>query len=587
MIKVLFSLITEYKLYFLYLVLIILFEGLINMASVLSLIPFTEFIINQDLSDPSKITSKIITIYDRLNINVTFWTLGLVFVLFNFVKVINLVFIKYSVLKIKYKVTQDLYGRLVKNFLNADWLFFLKLDRGKFLNTLTKEMDIVGNSLGNVTTQIANTLQLFFYLIVPLSINFYLTSSIIISTILCAIPFFYLSNISYKYGKKNLESANILINSLNGILQGAKVILGYGKEERSVKTYKNNFQNHINFTIKSQMISNAFPQFFVPLAILCVVISTGIFFKNNYEISELSAIMWSLIAIVPILIGIIRARVSLNVFLPSYEQLINLDKEAKSYIAKTGKNKIENFNDKIELKNIYFEYLKDNSVLKDINLVIKKNEIVSIIGKSGSGKSTIVDLIMKLTCPQSGEIFIDEKSLKDLDNKNYKSLIGYVPQDPFLFDTTIRNNLIWANEDASEKEVWDALEKANAKDFVNNLPYKIDTVVGDRGVSLSGGERQRIVLARAFIKKPNILILDEATSSLDLDSENLIYQSIKKLSKKMTIIIITHRLSFLKQSDKIYIIDKGQLVESGSYNNLISQKDSTISKMIKNNILKD
>jgi ABC-type multidrug transport system fused ATPase/permease subunit len=587
MIKLIFNLLFQYKLYFFYLVFIIFIEGLVNMASILSLIPFTEFILNQDLSEPSKITSKIIKIYSWFNISVTFWSLGSIFVFFNFLKVINFIFIKYAVLKIKYHITQDLYSRLVKNFLNADWLFFLKLDRGKFLNTLTKEMDIVGNSLGNITTQIANTLQLFFYLIVPLSINFYFTSSILLSILLCAIPFTFLSKVSYKYGKKNLDSANIMINSLNGILQGAKVILGYGKEASSLQKYKDNFHNHINFTIKSQMISNAYPQFFVPLSILCVVVSTGFFFKNVQEISELTAIMWSLIAIIPLLIGIIKARVSLNVFLPSYEQLMNLDQEARNSIAQNGNNQIKNFNEKIELKNINFEYLKDNLILRNINLVIKKNEIISIIGKSGSGKSTIVDLIMKLNSPSSGEIFIDEKNLKDLNNKHYKSLIGYVPQDPFLFDTTIRNNLIWANQNATEKEIWDALEKANAKKFINNLPNKIDTLVGDRGVSISGGERQRIVLARAFIKKPDILILDEATNSLDLESENLIYQSIKNLSKKMTIIIITHRLSFLKESDKIYIIEKGQLTESGNYINLINKKDSAISKMIENNILKD
>lgn len=587
MIRILFDLINNYRLHFFYLVTVILFEGLVNMASILSLIPFTEFIIDQNLASPSKITSKIIYIYSQFNINVSFWSLGFVFVLFNFIKVINLIFIKYVVLSIKYKVTQDLYSRLVKNFLNADWLFFLKLDRGKFINTLTKEMDIVGNSLGNITTQIANILQLFLYLIVPLSINLYLTSTILLSTFLCGLPFLYLSNFSYKYGKKNLESANTLINSLNGILQGAKVILGYGKEALSLKKYRDNFQNHINFTIKSQMISNAYPQFFLPLAILCVVVSTGIFFKNSYEISELSAIMWSLIAIIPILITIIRARVGLNVFLPSYEQLINLDKEARSLTAQHGKNKINHFDDKIQLKNVNFEYLKNISVLKNINLVIKKNKVISIIGKSGSGKSTIVDLIMKLTSPNSGEIFVDNENLKDLDNKQYKSLIGYVPQDPFLFDASIKNNLLWSNENASEKDVWEALEKANALEFVKNLPNKIETIVGDRGFSLSGGERQRIVLARAFIKKPEILILDEATSSLDIESENLIYQSIKNLSKKVTIIIITHTLSFLKQSDEIYIIDSGKILQSGSYEELINQKESIISKMIQNNILKN
>ena len=152
--------------------------------------------------------------------------------------------------------------------------------------------------------------------------------------------------------------------------------------------------------------------------------------------------------------------------------------------------------------------------------------------------------------------------------------------------TSIRNNLTWANQNASEEEIWNSLEKANAKEFVTNLPNQIDTLVGERGVSLSGGERQRIVLARAFIKKPDILILDEATSSLDLESENLIYQSIKNLSNKMTIIIITHRLSFLKQSNKIFVIEKGKIIDSGNYKDLINQKNSIINKLIEDDIIK-
>lgn len=307
------------------------------------------------------------------------------------------------------------------------------------------------------------------------------------------------------------------------------------------------------------MISQAVPQLLVPISILCVVVSTGIFYKSNQEISELSAIMWSLIATIPLIINIVRARVGLSTFQPSYEQLLGLNKEAKKSIAQNGKSKIENFNQTIELKNISFEYLKGNLVLNNINLSIKKNEVVSIVGKSGSGKSTIVDLIMKLNSPSSGNIFIDEKNLKDLDNQNYKSLIGYVPQDPFLFDTTIRNNLNWANQNASEEEIWNSLDKANAKEFVAKLPNQIDTMVGERGVSLSGGERQRIVLARAFIKKPEILILDEATSALDRSTENEVMQYIYDLKDTMTVFIVAHRESTLDECSLKIELSNGNL----------------------------
>ena len=194
-------------------------------------------------------------------------------------------------------------------------------------------------------------------------------------------------------------------------------------------------------------------------------------------------------------------------------------------------------------------------------------KIPAIAGISGSGKSTIIDLILGIQKPNQGNILIDNISYKDINLNYFRQRIGYVPQDPQLFNTTIRENLVWFEKNISEKKIIEACKTSNAMEFINKLPNRFDTIVGNSGTSLSGGQRQRLTIARALLRNPTLLILDEATSSLDLKSDKLIYDALKKIHGKMTIILISHREQTLKYADKIYFLDGGTIVKNKQYYN--------------------
>ena len=191
-----------------------------------------------------------------------------------------------------------------------------------------------------------------------------------------------------------------------------------------------------------------------------------------------------------------------------------------------------------------------------------------------NNSATLIDLILGFYIPQEGKIYIDKYELNELDLFSYRSKIGYVPQDNELFNTSIKNNILWANEDATKKEIKKSLEVANALDFTEKLKNGINTIVGDKGAKISGGQRQRIALARAIIKNPEILILDEATSSLDSKSEKLIQDSLDNISKYTTMVIIAHRLSTIKNCNKIIVLNQGNIIEIGDYDYLMNKKES-------------
>lgn len=213
----------------------------------------------------------------------------------------------------------------------------------------------------------------------------------------------------------------------------------------------------------------------------------------------------------------------------------------------------------IEFKHVFYSYNLEqgNYAVRNLTFDIPAGSTTALVGVSGSGKSTVADLITGMLTPQEGLILIDGVSLAELDIHLWRKNIGYVPQDAFLFNASIQNNMLWSCPQAEEKEIWQALKLAAVDDFVTGLPGRLDTVVGDRGVRLSGGERQRIVLARALLRKPSLLILDEATSSLDRENEKRIQKAIESLRGRLSILIITHRFSTIRNTDRIVVLEKG------------------------------
>lgn len=241
--------------------------------------------------------------------------------------------------------------------------------------------------------------------------------------------------------------------------------------------------------------------------------------------------------------------------------------------------KIKIHNGEIEFKNVSFKYTKNNDVIQDLTFKIKPSEKVALIGPSGGGKSTITKLILRLFDTSQGDILIDNQNIRNFTQDSLRKQITLVPQDPVLFHRTLYENIAYGNPKATKDAVLIASKLAYCHDFIEKFPKKYDTLVGERGIKLSGGERQRIAIARAILTNSPILILDEATSSLDSESETLIQKALKNLLKNKTAIIIAHRLSTIQSVDRILVISKGKIKEQGSHSELLQKHGGTYQKL--------
>jgi len=251
----------------------------------------------------------------------------------------------------------------------------------------------------------------------------------------------------------------------------------------------------------------------------------------------------------------------------SFRRIINLKNTLPTI--NNGNEKLTSFNKKIEISNLNFEYVKNFPVLNDISIDINKGQTTAIVGSTGSGKSTLIKLILRLYDSTSGEIKFDGKNIRDLELDSLRNKIGLVSQDIFLFEGTVFENIAYGNLDAKDEEVWEAAKLSESDKFINLLPNKENTIVGERGQKLSGGQRQRISIARAILKNPEILILDEATSAVDNETEAAIQRSINTLKEGRTVIAIAHRLSTIRNAEIIYVLEEGKVVESGNHESLL------------------
>lgn len=260
--------------------------------------------------------------------------------------------------------------------------------------------------------------------------------------------------------------------------------------------------------------------------------------------------------------------------LPSYVRILNLLHDYEEHLA--GDNRVPaaplGVNNEILLDKVSFRYRADPpEALAGVSLQIAAGQTTAIVGPSGAGKSTLADLLLGILAPTAGRVVIDGTVLDSTNRPAWLQSIGYVAQDTFLFNDTIEANMRWTCPDASDQDIWDALTRAAAGDFVRNLPAGLHTIIGDRGVRVSGGERQRLALARALLRKPAVLILDEATSALDSEHERRIQDAVDQLRGRLTIVIVTHRLTTVRHADAIHVIDRGRVAESGTWEALLAR----------------
>jgi ABC-type multidrug transport system fused ATPase/permease subunit len=475
--------------------------------------------------------------------------------------------------------------------LRSSWNYFINKRKSDLINILTSE---VGRA-SSATNSFLQFLSSLIVTLIQICLAFILAPSITTFVIFCGMILILFNRRFLKYsmtiGNKNLELARTYIGGVTDQINGFKEIKSNIIEDSRLRWFNSITNKMQEEQVEYKKIKTTSQLYYKiassVLIVLCIYFSISLFKAQAGQLILIIAIfskLWPRVA------GIQGAMEQIYASLPSLKAVKDLHTECnefREFDTKINDN-IEPFffQDLIQCQNVYFRYQTGGNkfALEDININIPSNKMIAFVGPSGAGKSTLIDLLMGLNRPEKGQVLIDGKPISNEILSSLRRSISYVPQDPFLFNTSIRENLTLFNELASDQEIWEALDFSSAAEFVEKLPLGLDTYIGDRGIKLSGGERQRIVLARAILRNPTILILDEATSALDSKNENKIQESLEKLKGRMTILVIAHRLSTIQNADLVFVMENGKVIQKGGFNQLANDKRKMFSQLLSNQI---
>ena len=478
-------------------------------------------------------------------------------------------------LTLQYEFVVHLRRRLYRAIANTKWLFFVRNRASDFTHALTIEMERVGTATYYLLNLIVTAIVAIVYILFAIKLSPLITGLVFLCGGILLLLLKGKTRIAEKTGEGLADAMSSLYAAVTEHLGGMKIAKSYGAEDRHAEMFgrlTEQVRHMYTHAVQNQAAVNYW--FNIGSVLTLSLILYVSIEALSLPTSGVLLLLYLFARVMPKFSSIQQNFQSLMNMLPSFVRITEMQKlceaEAESKIAKTGKMDFRNC---IRFDKVCFCYFdQDKSpVIMNLDVMLKAGETTAIVGPSGAGKSTIADLVMGLISPSQGRIFVDEMKLTPEQRKAWREQIGYVPQDTFLFHDTLRANLLWVKPDASEDEMNQALKFAAATEFVSGLPRGIETNLGDRGVLISGGERQRIALARALLRKPSLLILDEATSSLDSENEKRIQSAIENLHGQMTILLISHRLSTIRGADIIHVIDEGRLIESGTWNELVAK----------------
>jgi len=553
-------------------------ESVIGVVSFLTVAPVIDWFVHPSLEQASPLTRQVAGGVGRLGLPVSLGSLLAVFMVFQVLKGGLSIFARFCQLRAKLAVLGDLTSGTFEEFFRARWSFFTGQPQGTLLNTFLHEITMVGEAFSAMARLFAGLLKLACYLTVPVWISWQVTGLSLITALVFAAPFLLLGRVTYRLGTVATAAMNRLSAVIQEAIGGAKLVLGFGTQPQHARELAASFQAFRRAVLRSQTLASGTPLMYEPLGTLVLVVAMLAAQRFQIPLSEIAVLLWALRSSIPLIGEVMIQRNNLLNFLPSDEQVNALRRQARACAERSGTRPCAGLGHGIAVEHVMFAYPGHAPALVDLTLEIRKGTMVALVGESGVGKSTLIDLLMGFHEPMAGRILVDGVPLQDLNLRAWRGRIGYVPQDSLLFNMSIRDNLRWAHGAATEEEIRQACRQANAAEFIERLPQGYDTVVGDRGVRLSGGQCQRVALARALLKKPDLLILDEATSSLDTHSERLIQRAIERVAKEATVLVVAHRLSTITSADDIYVLHQGRIVEEGTPAQLL-QKQGYFSRL--------
>ncbi len=487
-------------------------------------------------------------------------------------------FASFILVFLRTNVVKDLRDKLYTKIVELPISYFSEKRKGDTIARMTTDVYEVEESfLTSLETIVREPLTIILTLASMLAISLKLT---IFVFVLLPISGFIISFISKKLKAKSIKAQNevgLFLSFIEETLTGLKVIKGFNAENSITKKFLNStskFKNLMTNVLHKQSLASPMSEFLGSTTIILIL-----WFGGKMVLSESSTMnpqdFFGYIGLFYLVLNPAKA-ISVafykiqkgNASAGRIMEILNIENSAldsKNTIVKTD------FTDKIVFKNIYFKY-KDEYVLKNFSFTLKKGEKIALVGQSGSGKTTLANLIARFYDVEKGEILIDGVNIKNITQKSLRDLMGIVTQDLILFNDTVENNIKLGMENANFSQVKAASKIANSYEFIKNLPSQFKTIIGDGGNTLSGGQKQRLSIARAILKNPPIMILDEATSSLDTESEKLVQAALDKMMKNRTSLIIAHRLSTIQKADNIIVMKKGEIVEQGKHDKLLAKK---------------
>ena len=494
-------------------------------------------------------------------------------------KGLSLYFAKVIMIGVGEEVKKIIQSDMLKSFIKADTQFIENKHTGKYISNLTYDVNMITNLLSNT---LLNLFKDSLTLIGLLSVMFFQNWKLSLIALIM-IPF---ASITARTLGKRMRKVSTEAQEKSGYL--TKYLIEIFKNHKLIKIFqRENYENtradkYIEeLKEKSKKIAIVYVRTAPIMETMTgIIIAILIFYSGKLIFNDELGInnFFSFLAAMMLAYQPVRALATLNIGInqgiSAAKRILPIIDNEQTILDKKQSKDVEITEGKIEFKNVNFKYESKNEiVLKSLNLSIEGGKMSSLVGHSGAGKSTILNLIPRFYDVYSGDIIIDGNSIYNLKIKSLRDNISLVSQDTTLFDDTVRNNILYANPEANDEDIDKATELSFAKDFIEKLPKKYDTIIGENGVTLSGGEKQRLSIARAMLKKSKIVLLDEATSSLDSETENKIQEAINYLTKDRTTLVIAHRLSTILNSNKIFVVEQGEVIDQGKHEDLIKNSE--------------
>ncbi len=484
-------------------------------------------------------------------------------------------FAKFVMVPVRNGVIRDMRNQIYKKILELPFSYFSEERKGDIMSKMTNDLkEIEWTIMTSVEMLIRNPLTIIVYLVTLIIMSPQLTLFVLILIPVSGIIIGTIGRSLKKTSRRAQDQMGTLLSKIEETLSGLRIIKAFTAENFAFKGFFNfneEYNKTMNKVYRKNYLASPMSEF------LGVLMITGImYYGGSLVLSNESTLSpEAFIGYIAVFSQIITPAKAFSTAIYNVQKgaasidRINIILNAENTITeKPDALEIKTFEREIKFSDVSFAY-ENTFVLKNINLTVKKGQTIALVGQSGSGKSTLVDLIPRFYDVTEGKISIDGTDIRDYKINDLRNLMGNVNQEPILFNDSIKNNIAYGNEDISENEIIEAAKIANAHDFIMQTENGYDTNIGDSGTKLSGGQRQRLSIARAVLKNPPIMILDEATSSLDTESERAVQDALDRLMKNRTSVVIAHRLSTIRNADLICVMQKGEIIERGTHDELI------------------